>query len=108
MHTHAEKIWGAAQNTLEGMLTPEIFRLWFAPVKATQLEDDILTLEVPNNFFELWLKDNYLELIQEVLGKQAGSALRIRFLAKEETLAPMPHTPMPWQMAEEPEPADRS
>lgn len=108
MHTHAEKVWGAAQNTLQGMLTTEIYRLWFAPVKATQLEDGILTLEVPNNFSELWLRDNYLELLQEVLGKEAGDAIRIRFHAKEEAIAPMPHQPIHWQLEEDPEPADRT
>jgi len=95
MHIQAEKVWGAAQNTLQAMLTPEIFKLWFAPVKAMLLEDDVLTLEVPNNFFELWLKDNYLGLLQDVLGKEAGAALRVRFLAKEESLAAMPHPPIP-------------
>src|SRR5687767_11197914 len=107
MHTHAEKVWGAAQNALQGMLTTEIYKLWFAPVKATELEDGILTLEVPNNFSELWLKDNYLELLQEVLGKASGDAIRIRFKAREEVLAPMPHQPIHWQLAEEPE-ADRN
>ncbi|HZO83825.1 MAG TPA: chromosomal replication initiator protein DnaA [Verrucomicrobiae bacterium] len=106
MHTHAEKVWGAAQHRLQSMLTPEIFKLWFAPVKATELEDNILTLEVPNNFFELWLKDNYLGLLQEVLGKEGGNALKIRFLAREETLAPIPHHPIPWEV-EEPDHDDR-
>src|SRR5688572_12277301 len=108
MHTPAEKVWGAAQNTLQGMLTTEIYRLWFAPVKATQLEDGILTLEVPNNFSELWLKENYLELLHEVLGKQAGDAIRIRFQAREEALPPLPHPHIPWHVSEEPEPQDRS
>lgn len=101
MNAHAEKVWVAAQNTLQGMLTTEIYRLWFAPVKATTLEDGILTLEVPNNFSELWLKENYLELIQEVLGKHSGDTIRIRFQAREEALAPMPHQPVQWQVEEE-------
>src|SRR5687767_13120340 len=104
MHTQAEKVWGAAQHRLQAMLTQEIFNLWFAPVKAKYLEDDILTLEVPNNFFELWLKDNYLGLLQEVLGKAGGSALQVKFLAREDALAPLPHTAPPWQVTDEPEP----
>ena len=104
MNTHAEKVWGAAQNRLQGMLTQEIFNLWFAPIKATQLDGDVLTLEVPNNYFELWLKDNYLGLMQDVLSKEAGDMLKIRFLAKEEALTPMPHLPRRWEVTEEAEP----
>jgi chromosomal replication initiator protein len=103
MHTQAEKVWGAAQHRLQAMLTQEIFNLWFAPVKAKYLEDDILTLEVPNNFFELWLKDNYLGLLQEVLGKEAGSAMRVKFLAREDALPALPHVAPPWHVTEEPE-----
>ena len=104
MDTHAQKVWGAAQNRLQGMLTQEIFNLWFAPIKAAQLEGDILTLEVPNNYFELWLKDNYLGLMQDVLGKEAGDSLKIRFLAREEALAAMPNLPRRSETAEEAEP----
>jgi chromosomal replication initiator protein len=104
MNTHAEKVWGAAQNKLQGMLTQEIFNLWFAPIKARQIEGDTLTLEVPNNYFEAWLKDNYLALIQDILSKNAGETLKVRFLAKEEALAPMPHLPRRAEVVEEPEP----
>ena len=105
MNAHADKIWGAAQSRLQGMLTQEIFNLWFAPIKATHLDGDILTLEVPNNYFELWLKDNYLGLMQDVLSKEAGDMLKIRFLAKDDVLAPMapmPHLPR-WEVTEETE-----
>src|SRR5436190_20625956 len=101
MNTHAEKVWSAAQTRLQGMLTQEIFNLWFAPIKAAQLDGDVLTLEVPNNFFELWLKDNYLGLLQDVLGKEAGTSLQVRFLAKEEALAAMPHPPIPLEAVDD-------
>lgn len=104
MDTHAQKVWGAAQNRLQGMLTQEIFNLWFAPIKAAQLDGDTLTLEVPNNYFELWLKDNYLGLMQDVLTKEAGDALKIRFLAREEAVAPMPHLPRRFEASEDSEP----
>ena len=103
MHTHAEKVWVAAQNRLQTILHPEIFNLWIAPIKATQLDGDILTLQVPNNYFEVWLKENYLSLLQDALGKEVGDALRIRFLAREEALAPMPLAPLNWPPAGEAE-----
>src|SRR5262245_49805333 len=105
MQAHAERVWISAQNVLQGMLTNEIYKLWFAPLKATQFEDGILTLQVPNNFSELWLKDNYLELLQEVLGKSWGNPVRIRFEAREELHAPTAHEPIHWQVNEEPDTA---
>jgi chromosomal replication initiator protein len=62
MQPSAENIWGAAQQLLRTMLNTDIFNLWFLPIKATTLENDTLTLEVANDFCEVWLKDNYLGL----------------------------------------------
>lgn len=79
MHTAAEKIWGAAQHQLRSMLNPEIYRLWFAPLQATGLEGEVLTLEVANDFCEVWLKENYLGLILEVLADSSGLPLKVKF-----------------------------
>ncbi len=67
MQASAESIWGAAQQSLRTMLNTDIYNLWFLPIKAVALEEESLTLEVANDFCEVWLKDNYLGLIHDVL-----------------------------------------
>ena len=62
------------------MLNSDIYNLWFGPVRATALDGDQLTLEVANDFCEVWLKDNYLGLIQDVLMHAAGQQLKVRFV----------------------------
>ncbi len=61
------------------MLNADTFNLWFAPLRALSLESDSLTLEVANDFCEVWLKDNYLGLLQDVLSRAANSPLRVKF-----------------------------
>src|SRR5947207_12702871 len=72
MPVSVENVWPAAREMLRTMLNPDIFNLWFAPIRATGLEGDHLTLEVANDFCEVWLKDNYLGLIQDVLMHASG------------------------------------
>src|SRR6266576_474898 len=74
-----ETVWPAAREMLRTMLNPDIFNLWFAPIRATALEGDHLTLEVANDFCEVWLKDNYLCLIQDVLMHASGQLLKVKF-----------------------------
>src|SRR5439155_3522233 len=76
----ANKIWASAQEMLRTMLNSDIYNLWFGPVRGTALEGDQLTLEVANDFCEVWLKDNYLGLIQDVLMHAAGQQLKVRFV----------------------------
>ena len=39
--------------------------MWFAPLRACAMDRQPLTLEAPNEFSEVWLKDNYLSLMQD-------------------------------------------
>ena len=79
MQPTAEKIWGAAQQLLRSLLNTDIYNLWFAALRASDLEGDCITLEVANDFCELWLKDNYIGLLRDVLAQSSGQSLDIRF-----------------------------
>ena len=61
------------------MLTADIYNLWFAPVRATRFEEEMLTLQVGNDFCEVWLKDNYLDLIRDILARTSGQPLNVKF-----------------------------
>src|SRR6185503_4699750 len=75
----AERVWSAAQQLLRTIVNPDIYNLWFAPLRATALAEEAITLEVANDFSELWLKDNYLGLIRDVLASAAGQHLKVNF-----------------------------
>src|SRR5580700_4175439 len=79
MQPSADTVWGAAQQQLRAMLNTDIYNLWFLPIKATGLAEDTLTLEVANDFCEVWLKDNYLGLIHDVLMQASGQCLKVKF-----------------------------
>jgi chromosomal replication initiator protein len=79
MQSSAEHIWNSAQALLRSMLNADIYNLWFAPLKARSLDGELLTLEVANDFCEVWLKDNYLGLIRDVLAQASGQALHVKF-----------------------------
>jgi len=79
MHASAEKIWSSAQEQLRAILTADIYNLWFAPLRATVLDGNHIILEVANDFSEVWLKDNYLGLLQDALTVAAGRPVQAKF-----------------------------
>ena len=90
MQLSAETTWASAQQLLRTLLNPDIYHLWFAPVQATGLDGDCITLEVANDFCEVWLKDNYLGLIRDVLGQVSGQSLTVKFRVGSPPLVPNP------------------
>jgi chromosomal replication initiator protein len=79
MQASAEKIWSSAQEHLRSMLSADMYNLWFAPLRAINQENNSLILEVANDFCEVWLKDNYMGLLQDVVALASGRQLQIKF-----------------------------
>ncbi len=85
----ADKIWGSAQDTLRTMLNPEIYSLWFAPIKAADLGEGCITLEVANDFCEVWLKDNYLGLLRDAVTLAASQPMHVKFRISQAQVIPI-------------------
>jgi chromosomal replication initiator protein len=79
MQLSAEKIWHSAQEHLRAKLSQDTFSMWFAPLRASALDCNHITIEAPNEFCEVWLKDNYLGLMQDAVAVVAGSKLQVKF-----------------------------
>ena len=79
MQISAEKIWNSAQEHLRIKLSRDTFNMWFAPLRACTADTQQITIEAPNEFCEVWLKDNYLELTQDAVAVAAGCRLQVKF-----------------------------
>src|SRR5436190_14142811 len=79
MQASAERIWSAAQEQLRSMLSADTYHLWFAPLRACSQDNNSLVLEVSNDFCEVWLQDNYMGLLQDVVALASGRQLQVKF-----------------------------
>src|ERR1700733_4285903 len=105
MQISAEKIWSTAQEHLRVKLSRDTFNMWFAHLRACALDGNHLTVETPNEFSEVWLKDNYLSLLQDAVAIAAGVKLQVKFKVNgsghgNPTIPPAtaPHAPAPTRM----------
>ena len=102
MDANPQTIWSVAQENLRSLLNPEIYQLWFAPLRAVAVDGEVFTLEVADDFCEVWLKDNYFGLLRDVIATATGRQLDVRF--RVATHAPQTAHPAPAK-AKPPEPA---
>ena len=73
-----DRIWAGALGQLRTMLNPDIFKLWFQPIRVGELSEGSITLLVANDFCGVWLKDNYQGLIKDVLATLCGLTAHLR------------------------------
>ncbi len=89
MQLSAEKLLGVAQEHLRSKLRPDTYNMWFAPLQAGDVDASAITLEVANEFCELWLRENYLSLLQDAVAIAAGHRLQIKFKINGQLPAPL-------------------
>ena len=85
-----EQTWKQASETLRSMVNPDLFNLWFDPIQAGSINEQTATLIVPNEFCAVWLKDNYLELLQDVIAHITGKNLNVKLEINENVLETAP------------------
>jgi chromosomal replication initiator protein len=79
MQLSAEKIWNSAREHLRSKLNNDTYNMWFAPLRACAIDGNNVTLEAANEFSGVWLKDNYLSLLQDAFAAAAGRQLQVKF-----------------------------
>ena len=85
MSASTEATWTKAKETLRSMVNPDLFNLWFDPIQLVSIEKSKATLLAPNEFCAVWLKDNYKEILQDVLSHITSTKLTVIFEIRSDT-----------------------
>ncbi len=76
--------WDRCMDVIKEHVNTQTLRTWFDPIKAVKLEGDILTIEVPNQFFYEWLEENFLNVLRQAIGQVLGKNGRLEYRFKVE------------------------
>jgi chromosomal replication initiator protein len=74
-----EQVWNAILACLKDKVSHNDYRVWIQPIIPLSLTEQSLEVEVPNKFFQHWLKENYLPLIKGALFQALGKDCEIIF-----------------------------
>ncbi len=78
MQASAQQIWGSVQQSIQPLVSSDQFRLWFSHIRPKALDHDLFTLEVKDEFTEVWLEKNYLDLIREKAILALGRPIKVK------------------------------
>jgi chromosomal replication initiator protein len=79
MNDKAKEIWKESCGHLAGILSRDVYERWIGLIDAQDMQDDMLILSVPNGFYQHWLEENYLPLIEDAVATVTARKLDIRF-----------------------------
>ena len=69
-------------NDLENILTKDIYDMWLRPA-AFSLDGTVLTVQIPNPFWQKIIQSRYEQIIKEAFLKHTGLEISVTYLIKE-------------------------
>ena len=72
-------IWTDCLEIVKESVGDENFNTWFKPIVPLSVEGDVLTIQVPSQFFYEWLEDNYVPILKKAITTVLGPTGRLEY-----------------------------
>ena len=72
-------VWANCLKIIKDNVNLQSFKTWFEPIEPVKLEDEILTILVPSQFFYEWLEEHYVTLLRKTIKRELGSNARLEY-----------------------------
>lgn len=72
-------IWEEVKNNIKIVIPGQSFSTWFEPIKSVGINGEILTIEVPSQFYYEWIDNHYRKLILDNLKKITDREIQVRY-----------------------------
>ncbi len=74
-----EKVWLNCLSIIKDNVPLQAFKTWFEPIKPIKLKGNVLTIQVPSQFFYEWLEEHYIELLKKTIRKEIGPDAKLEY-----------------------------
>lgn len=79
MENIALQIWNNCLQIIKDNINFQSFKTWFIPIVPLKINNNILTIQVPSNFFYEYLEENYIDLISTALRREMGPDAKLEY-----------------------------
>lgn len=79
MQQNCYTVWSSCLDLIREHTSEQSFKTWFAPIVPLSLDNHVLTIQVPSQFFYEWLEENYVHLLKQAIMQQLGPQGRLQY-----------------------------
>lgn len=72
-------VWENCLKIIKDNISYQSYKTWFEPINPLKLIDNILTIQVPSQFFYEWIEEHYISLIKKTLRKELGICAKLEY-----------------------------
>jgi chromosomal replication initiator protein len=88
------QVWQNCLQIIKDNVSLQSFKTWFEPIVPVKLQNNILTIQVPSQFFYEWLEEHYIALLKKTIRKELGPDGRLEYsiIVEKSTGSQKPYT----------------
>ncbi len=79
MSENLKEVWERCLHIIRDNVSPQSYQTWFEPIRPVKLEKQVLTIQVPSQFFYEWLEEHYITLLKHTVKKELGPEGRLEY-----------------------------
>ncbi|MEQ8324450.1 MAG: chromosomal replication initiator protein DnaA [Vicingaceae bacterium] len=79
MEKNFEIVWNKCLSVIKDNVSLQSYKTWFEPIKPIKLSKNVLTIQVPSQFFYEWLEEHYIGLLKKIIKKELGLQGRLEY-----------------------------
>ena len=72
-------VWNDCLRVIQEEVAEQSFKTWFVPIKPHRLEGNVLTIQVPSQFFYEWLEEHYVHILKKAISAVIGSGAKLSY-----------------------------
>lgn len=72
-------VWEDCLRFIRSQVGDQSFKTWFEPIVPLKLNEGILTIQVPSQFFYEYLEEHYVQLLRQVIHTELGPNGRLEY-----------------------------
>ncbi len=79
MERACEKVWNNCLTIIKDIVEWQHYKTWFEPIMPVELNEKILTIQVPSQFFYEYIEEHYVNLLAKTLKRELGKDARLEY-----------------------------
>lgn len=72
-------IWNDCLALISENITEQGFKTWFQPIVPIRFENDVLTIQVPNQYIYEMLEEQYLSILKKAIRSTIGNQAKLEY-----------------------------
>ena len=79
MEVDSATVWTDCLEKIKEQVDDQNFNTWFKPIIPLRHDGDVLTIQVPSQFFYEWLEENYVPILKKAIHTVMGENARLEY-----------------------------